>query len=710
MELIALQGISKTYRLGEIDVPVLKDVSLTVSRGEFVALMGASGSGKTTLLNILGCLDRPTSGRYQLDGDDVACLSRDEQALLRNRKIGFIFQNFNLLPRTSALENVMMPLSYETRPIPPGEAARRAEESLGKAALWDRLHHEPAQLSGGEQQRVAIARALIRRPPMLLADEPTGNLDSKTGEEVLELFQRLNREEGVTIIVVTHDEKVARHAHRIIRIEDGVIQGDAPSPMKSAATVSAPAPLDGASWRIGRLSGLPLRALGILSAALSGLRCNVLRAALTTIGIIIGVAAVIAMMEIGRGSATAIQRTIAGMGANNLLVYPTSAAFGAATAMTLTPQDGEAILKECAAVRAVAPVVRARGQVVYGGRNWVPGSIYGTTPGFLDVREWPIAKGAPFTEREVRNAGKVCILGRKVARELFPGESPIDKEVRINKVPFKVIGTLAAKGATMTGMDQDDILLAPWTTIKFRVTGSASGGSGQAGAATSGSGAAQEVNTLSRVYPGAQGLFPMPSAAQAANTPLPVRFTTVDHILSAARTSGQMQAAIDQITRLLRDRHRIRPEDPDDFYVRDMTEISRTLYSTATTMTNLLLVVALISLVVGGVGIMNIMLVSVTERTREIGLRMAVGARNGAILRHFLAESVILCFCGGVAGILAGRCVTCLVELLLQWPTEFSLDAILAAFGVSAAIGIVFGFYPAWKASRLDPIIALRYE
>jgi len=383
------------------------------------------------------------------------------------------------------------------------------------------------------------------------------------------------------------------------------------------------------------------------------------------------VAAVIAMMEIGRGSATAIHRTIAGMGANNILIYPASTAFGAATAMTLSPQDGEAILKECPAIRAVAPVVRARGQVVYGSRNWIPGSIYGTNPGFLEVREWRMAKGAPFTERDVCNA---------------------------------------AKGATMMGSDQDDILLAPWTTMKFRVTGSTSGGSGQSGGASSGSGAAQEVNTLSRIYPGSQSLFPIPSAAQAANNPLPVRFTTVDHILSAAKSSGQMKAAMDQITRLLRDRHRIRPEDPEDFYVRDMTELSKTLYSTATTMTNLLLVVALISLVVGGVGIMNIMLVSVTERTCEIGLRMAVGARNRAILRQFLAESVILCFFGGIAGILAGRCVSYLVKVLFQWPTELSLDAILAAFGVSAVVGVIFGYYPAWKASRLDPIIALRYE
>jgi len=223
MELMELRNIYKTYHVGELDVPVLMGVSLSIDKGELVALMGASGSGKSTLMNILGCLDHPTSGQYFLDGQEVSNMSSDERALLRNHKIGFVFQNFNLLPRTSALENVMLPLSYTVENISDREVRRRAMELINRVGLGDRYHHEPSQLSGGQQQRVAIARALINRPALLLADEPTGNLDSHTSAEVLQMFQQLNQEEGITIILVTHDPNVAKHARRIIGISDGVI-------------------------------------------------------------------------------------------------------------------------------------------------------------------------------------------------------------------------------------------------------------------------------------------------------------------------------------------------------------------------------------------------------------------------------------------------------------------------------------------------------
>lgn len=278
----------------------------------------------------------------------------------------------------------------------------------------------------------------------------------------------------------------------------------------------------------------------------------------------------------------------------------------------------------------------------------------------------------------------------------------------MQNVAFRVVGILGPKGANMMGMDQDDILLAPWTTIKFRVTGASATTANQSAADTTTS---QTVNTLNQIYPTLKNnLYPMPSATQTADTPQPVRFTNVDQILAAAHSAREVGPAIAQITRLLQERHRIRPPEPNDFTVRDMTEMTKALAATAATMTNLLLAVALISLVVGGVGIMNIMLVTVTERTREIGLRLAVGAHRRNILQQFLAESVVLCFFGGAAGIVVGRGVSSLMTVVFRWPTELSLDAIIAAFAVSAAVGIIFGYYPAWKASRLDPIMALRYE
>ena len=457
------------------------------------------------------------------------------------------------------------------------------------------------------------------------------------------------------------------------------------------------------------------RSFRTVRTALRALLHNPMRAALTALGIIIGVAAVIVMMEIGKGSSAAIQKTIASMGANNLLVHPGAAAsggvsMGGGSGMNLTPQDCDAIMRECPAVSSVTLEVQARTQVTYGNRNWVPMAINGTTPAYLEVRNWSnLAAGEIFTDRDVRNGSKVCVLGQTIVKELFGGESPIGREVRVKHVSFKVVGVLRAKGANMMGMDQDDILLAPWTTIKHRVSGSSATTVNQSSSASGST--STEVNSLRKLYPNAQlNLYTAPSASQQANTPLFVRFTNVDHILIAVREAQDIPLAMRQVKELLRERHRLEPREPDDFNIRDMTEMSKNLSSTSALMTNLLLSVALISLVVGGVGIMNIMLVSVTERTREIGLRMAVGARARDIMRQFLVEAVALCLVGGAIGIMLGCGSAFLVTLLLHWPTQTSLPAILASVIVSASVGIVFGFYPAWKASRLDPIEALRYE
>lgn len=449
-----------------------------------------------------------------------------------------------------------------------------------------------------------------------------------------------------------------------------------------------------------------------LRTAMRALRRNPMRAMLTTLGIVIGVGSVIAMMEIGTGSSTAIKSAISSMGANVLIIVPGTAAsggisFGAGSVTTLTPEDCEAIRRECPAVSDAAPLVRARTQIVYGNRNWVPTRMEGTTAAYLGIRDLTVAEGRAFTDRDVLNTNKVCLLGMTIVRELFQGESPVGKEIRVNNVSFRVVGVLSAKGANMMGMDQDDILLAPWTSIKYRVTGSMLATANQSAS----SGSSASVNTLSNLYPGGQAsLYPEQSATQAADNPMPVRFANVDRIMAAARSSGEIPAAIRQITALLRERHHIRPGQPDDFNIRDMTEMTNTLTSTTTLMTNLLLCVAMISLVVGGVGIMNIMLVSVTERTREIGLRMAVGARSRDILRQFMVEAVVLSLVGGALGILLGHGGSLLVRLLLRWPVATSPTAIAAAVIVSAGVGIVFGFYPAWRASRLDPIDALRYE
>jgi macrolide transport system ATP-binding/permease protein len=757
VELLKLENITKTYHLGEIDVPVLKGISFSVQRGELVALMGASGSGKSTLMNVLGCLDRPTSGKYWLDGQDISRLSPNERALVRTSKLGFVFQSFNLLSRTTALNNVLMPLDYSNGTID-GAAIEHARELLTRVGLADRMDHVPSQMSGGQQQRVAIARSLVNNPQLLLADEPTGNLDSHTSGEILEMFQQLNAS-GLTVMLVTHDPKVAAYADRVIRVVDGLIVEDdhggrtinvgvnpqikgphshgslanglatngsharrskddsgggvatlvAPQRVANQPTKIETSAMKSPARRSPALSFVPAP----FRTALTALRRNKMRSALTALGVIIGVAAVIAMVEISQGSRTSLMQTMSTMGANNIMVRSGAAAsggisFGQGSLLTLTPGDAEDIAT-ATAIEAAAPVLQIQGQVVYGNRNWIPMSTQGTTPAFLRVRDWEtLEEGEMFTDRDVRNANKVCVVGSTLVRELFDGQSPIGQNLRVKNVSLRVVGVLGRKGSNMMGMDQDDVLIAPWTTIKYRIADNSAAATATASTATSAT--SQTVNSLSELYPGSTALYPQQSATQAANTPQPVRFTNVDQITVKARSAANVSQAMDEITAILRQRHRIRPGQPDDFNLRDMSEMVKAMGSMSEMMGGLLLIVALISLVVGGVGIMNIMLVSVTERTREIGLRMAVGARGYHILRQFLIEAIVLCVAGGAIGILIGRTASFAVWYFLRWPIAASLPAIAAAFLVSATIGVAFGFYPAWKASRMDPIEALRYE
>lgn len=449
-----------------------------------------------------------------------------------------------------------------------------------------------------------------------------------------------------------------------------------------------------------------------IAAAFISLRRNILRSLLTMLGIVIGVAVVITMMEIGAGASQSIKSSIANMGTNVMMIWPSAVktagiSSGSGGTVTLTEEDCTAIAAECRSVQAVTPSLSRRGiQAIAGNRNWTPFVVYSGNEDYFKVQSWGTpASGRYFTKREVDVAACVCVIGQTVKEELFPGQEPVGQDLRLNSVLFRVIGVLPRKGANMMGMDQDDTVIVPWKTMRNRLSrsgGSATGSSGNSSSTTS---------STSDVYPeSSTTIYPERDSVQAQNYPLPVRFNNVNQITVSAKTPEQVADAMEQITQVLRRRHNIPEDGENDFSIRDMSEMLKTMTATSGLMTTLLLIVAMLSLVVGGVGIMNIMLVSVTERTREIGLRMAVGARGSRILAQFLTESVLLCLLGGLVGIGVGRCASLVIAHVLKWPVSVSAGAILISAGVSAFIGVAFGFYPAWRASRLNPIDALRHE
>ncbi len=641
-KILELKEIHKHYENGDTTVRALDGVSLTIYRGEFVAIMGPSGSGKSTLMNIIGCLDRATSGSYLVGGREAADLAPDNLAALRRETFGFIFQRYNLLPTATAGENIEIPSVYAG--LPKRKRSERAAELLERLGLADRRHHRPAELSGGQQQRVAVARALVNDPPVILADEPTGALDSKSGAEVLALLKMLHAE-GRTIILITHAPDVARHASRIVHIQDGRIAEDSGSAGK---------PLTGSIQEDTRQSEYGVSFGTSLQEALvtawRSLRVNLFRTVLTLLGIIIGVAAVVAMLAVGEGSRQTVLNRINAFGADLMLVRPGGAGIRG-DVVTLVPEDAAAI-RALPNVESALPERSGRMTVRYGNLDYQT-SVQGTGEDFSTARNWSVAEGQFFNGEDMHRYAPVVVLGRTVARTLFTdGANPIGRYILLKNVPFLVIGVMTERGASPTGSDQDDVLFVPISTALIRLFGQSHLGS------------------------------------------ITIRVADTSHI---DVTQAQVEA-------LLRERHRA-----EDFSIRNMASILQAAMETQNTFTLLLGTVAAISLLVGGIGVMNIMLVSVVERTREIGIRMATGARMRDILLQFNIEAAVVCAAGGVLGIGLGI----VAGLLLRYSgmsVVFSITPAVLAFACAAATGLVFGYLPARKAARLDPVIALASE
>jgi len=657
--MIEIKNLSKTYQMGTVKVEALRGVSLKIASGEFVAIIGASGSGKSTLMHVLGLLDRPDSGEYLLGGEEITKLSDKELALVRNQLVGFVFQQFHLLPRMTALENAELPLIYAGK----RHMREKAVEKIAEVGLKDRMSHRPNEMSGGQQQRVAIARSLVNDPPIIFADEPTGNLDSKSKEEIMAILKKLNRD-GKTVIVVTHESEIASQARRVIQMRDGqVISDKVTSAEPKTAAVSIPENLiKNILSETGKVKKGGIEFLDYLRQAVSAMLSHKMRAFLSILGILIGVAAVIAMLAIGQGAKESIEKQLASLGSNLLIVRPGAHRSGGVSLQTgvttrFTFQDVAAIKKLNEYVDRVSPSVSDRVQIVYGNKNWNT-QVEGVDVDYAELRSAVPTIGRFFTEEEVRMRNKVVLLGTTVVKEAFGEDNPIGETIKINLVNFKVIGILPAKGAGGF-RDQDDTIVIPVTTAMYRVLG--------------------------KEY--------------------------IDYIYVEAKSAELTEAAQEAVTDLIIKQHRLITSDQkDSFQIFNMSDIKNTLTSTTKTMSLLLGAIAAISLLVGGIGIMNIMLVSVTERTREIGLRKAIGANNKDIMTQFLIEAVLMSLIGGLAGVALGSGSAAVITMVAKWSVKVSLSSVILATAFSLIVGVVFGLWPARKASQLDPIEALRYE
>lgn len=674
--MITLSNITKSYSIGEIAVHALRGVSLSIEPGEFVAIMGPSGSGKSTLMHILGLLDVPDSGFYTLMGHEVTNLPDNTLAALRNAGIGFVFQHFNLLPRISAMENTVLPMLYSLQETTPS----KAEQVLENVGLGSRMDHKPNELSGGEQQRVAIARALVHDPRIILADEPTGNLDSVSAGEILDILSRLN-DMGMTVIIVTHESSIAERAQRIIRMADGLIQTDEPNISNSQSRAGKTFSSASAFSPVTKRSAIETSKDGATQLEISNARSSLLlkeipnhvkqawrslisnktRSLLSMLGILIGVGAVIAMMAIGTGARRSIEKQLSSLGSNLLVLRPGArrmhgVALEAGAVTRFTPEDARDIKNEVPFAKRVSGTVYGRGQATFKNKNWNT-RVLGTSPEYANMRAYQPAIGRFFTNGEVKKRARVAVIGMTLVRELFKDDNPLGETIKINKVIFQVIGVLPEKGAT-GWRDQDDMIIIPVSTAMYRLLG--------------------------KDY--------------------------LDSIDIEVTSAYEMDAAQDAIRSVIMRNHRLSPSRQNSFSIRNMAEILSALTSTSRTMAWLLLSIAAISLLVGGIGIMNIMLVSVTERTREIGIRKAIGARRRDILAQFLTEALVISLAGGAIGVLLGWTISLTITNLAGWPVEITLASIFLACGFSGFIGVVFGLWPARKASLLNPIDALRYE
>lgn len=654
--LIDLRGITKQFVNGELVTQVLHGIDVKIYPGEFVAIMGASGSGKSTLMNILGCLDRPTTGQYLFNGRDVANFDADELAQVRREAFGFVFQSYNLLPGVSAVENVEMPAIYSG--LTATTRHERAVQLLASLGLGERIGHKPSQLSGGQQQRVSIARALMNGGSIILADEPTGALDSHSGREVMKLLAELSTQ-GHTVILITHDPKVGAHADRLIEISDGKIVADPGSKVVNEKTINkenSDKNFEPDASSIPPMQhGTPSLFDELYTAGKTAVRSlfgNVFRTILTLLGIVIGVASVITMMAIGDGAKQTVVDRISSMGSNLLMVRPggPNERGGRWSTASLTPADVDA-LNELDLVMAAVPEVTGSYTLRYETQDH-SAEVNATSNLFPIAKNWSMAYGTFFTEEDEQSYSTVAVIGKTVADKLFPTDDPLGQYIIINNILFQVIGVTTEQGASARGDDQDNVVFIPYTTGMLRIFG-------------------QQF----------------------------LRSVTI-----AVGDTSKMNEAQAQAHTTLMSMH-----GKEDFQIFNMASLIDTVSETQNTMTLLLASIAAISLLVGGIGVMNIMLVNVTERTREIGIRMATGARRRHILQQFLTEALVVSAMGGVIGVVFGVATAAIIGSF-GTPIQFSLTPIVLAFGCAFLTGLIFGFLPARKAAHLDPVQALASE